>query len=64
MGMWLSIDDADRGNGGLVIVPGSGKMEVVCPERADAAKFFTTEHVAVPRGLREEPVGTVQPEPH
>jgi len=56
MGMWLAIDDADRGNGGMVIVPGSGGMDVVCPERADSKTFFTTEHVAVPEGLKEEPI--------
>jgi ectoine hydroxylase-related dioxygenase (phytanoyl-CoA dioxygenase family) len=56
IGMWLAVDDADRGNGGMVIVPGSGEMEIVCPEKADASKFFTTEHVPVPAGLHEEPV--------
>jgi ectoine hydroxylase-related dioxygenase (phytanoyl-CoA dioxygenase family) len=54
--MWLAIDDADPENGGMVIVRGSGNMEIVCPEKADASRFFTTEHVAVPAGLREEPV--------
>src|SRR5205823_12119717 len=29
---------------------------VVCPEKADANVFFTTEHVPVPKGLREKPV--------
>jgi hypothetical protein len=56
IGMWLAVDDADRGNGGLVVVPGSGQLDVVCPERADAEKFFTTEHVPVPAGLHEEPI--------
>ena len=56
IGMWLAVDDADRGNGGLVVVPGSGKMDVVCPETADASTFFTTEHVSVPKGLAEVPV--------
>jgi phytanoyl-CoA hydroxylase len=54
--MWLAVDDADRGNGGMIMVPGSGKMDVVCPEQADASKFFTTEHVPVPAGLQETPV--------
>jgi len=55
-GMWLAVDDADRGNGGLVVVPGSGKMDVVCPEAADSSTFFTTEHVSVPKGMAETPV--------
>jgi phytanoyl-CoA hydroxylase len=56
MGMWLAIDDADRDNGGLVIVPGSGNSDVVCPQKADSKTFFTTEHVPVPDGLKEEPI--------
>ena len=56
IGMWLAIDDADRGNGGMVVVPGSGKLEVACPEKADAKNFFTTEHVSVPKGLHEQPL--------
>ena len=53
---WLAVDDADAENGGMVVVPGSNNMEIVCPEQADPEKFFTTEHVSVPPGLHEEPV--------
>ena len=56
MAAWLAIDDADEGNGGMVVVPGTNRAEVVCPERADSTKFFTTDHVDVPEGLHEEPV--------
>lgn len=54
MAAWLSIDDADEANGGMVVVPGSNRMEIVCPEKADSARFFTTDHVDVPEGLHEE----------
>jgi ectoine hydroxylase-related dioxygenase (phytanoyl-CoA dioxygenase family) len=53
---WFAIDDADRENGGMVIVPGSGTLDVACPEKADSSRFFTTEHVPVPDGLCEKPV--------
>lgn len=53
MAAWVAIDRADRENGGMVVVPGSGGMEVVCPEKADSTKFFTTEHIPVPEGKRE-----------
>lgn len=53
---WLAIDDADEGNGGMVVVPGTNRAEVVCPDKADSTKFFTTDHVDVPEGLHEEPV--------
>ncbi len=53
---WFAIDDADEDNGGMVVVPGSNRMEIVCPEKADSSRFFTTEHVAVPAGLEEVPI--------
>lgn len=53
---WLAVDDADRENGGMVVVPGSHQMEIACPERADNALFFTGDYVAVPEGLEETPV--------
>ena len=55
MAAWIAIDDADRENGGMVVVPGSHNMEVVCPEKSDSKLFFTTEHVPVPDGLKEAP---------
>lgn len=52
--MWLAIDDADDGNGGMRVVPGTGALAVACPERSDRSQFFTSDHVAPPQGL--EPV--------
>jgi hypothetical protein len=56
MAAWLAIDDADEENGGMVCVPGTADMEVVCPERADANLFFSTEYVAPPDGRQPVPV--------
>ena len=53
---WVAIDDADRENGGMVVVPGSGDLDMVCPQETDKTKFFTNHHVPVPDGLRETPV--------
>ena len=50
---WLAIDDADADNGGMMVVPGTGDMEVVCPEKADNTIFFTSEFVAPPPGKQE-----------
>ena len=54
MAAWLAIDDADRDNGGMVVVPGSHQLDLVCPQKADSTRFFTTEHIPVPQGMREE----------
>jgi ectoine hydroxylase-related dioxygenase (phytanoyl-CoA dioxygenase family) len=56
MAAWLAVDDADSENGGLVCVPGSHNLKIACPEKADASRFFTNDHVPVPEGLREEPI--------
>lgn len=53
---WIAVDDADRENGGMVVVPGSGDLEIACPEPADKTRFFTDHHVAPPAHLREQPV--------
>jgi len=48
MAAWTAIDDADEGNGGMMCVPGTGEMDIVCPEKADPSKFFTAEYVHPP----------------
>jgi phytanoyl-CoA hydroxylase len=53
---WAAIDDADQDNGGLLVVPGSHKFGIICPEAADPARFFTTEHLDIPEGYSAVPV--------
>jgi phytanoyl-CoA hydroxylase len=55
MAAWAAIDPSDMGNGGMMLVPGSHHGELVCPEKADNSRFFTTEHVPVPEGMEEVP---------
>ena len=55
MAAWLSLDDADQENGGMFVVPGSHKIEVLCPHQADPALSFTVEEVDVPAGLAPIP---------
>ncbi|GAB3834055.1 phytanoyl-CoA dioxygenase family protein [Kribbella italica] len=50
---WIAIDDVDAENGGLAVVPGSHRTELVCPEPADLAESFTNAEVPVPDGLRK-----------
>jgi phytanoyl-CoA hydroxylase len=56
MAAWLAIDAADPENGGMMVVPGSHREAIVCPEPADASASFTTDFVPVPEGMRAEHV--------
>jgi len=53
---WVAVDPAVRENGGLVVVPGSNRGEVFCPERADPSVSFTSEFVNPPAGLSDIPL--------
>lgn len=53
---WVAIDDADRENGGMVVVPGTHNAEIACPQSSDKTRFFTDHHVPVPDGLAEQGV--------
>ncbi|HEY3563069.1 MAG TPA: phytanoyl-CoA dioxygenase family protein [Kribbella sp.] len=48
---WIAIDDVDSANGGLKVVPGSHRTELLCPEPADLTESFSTAQVAVPEGM-------------
>jgi phytanoyl-CoA hydroxylase len=47
---WVAIDDADEENGGMQCVPNTQSYPIQCPEHADSAESFTTEHVRPPEG--------------
>lgn len=53
---WLAVDPADQENGGLFIVPGSNRLDILCPHLADPTKYFTKEEVDIPEGLQPVPV--------
>ncbi|MBA3708029.1 MAG: phytanoyl-CoA dioxygenase family protein [Planctomycetes bacterium] len=53
---WIALDDADRGNGGMVAVPGSHRTDIACPEQADRSLSFSDHLVRTPEGMREEPI--------
>ncbi|MEV6110769.1 phytanoyl-CoA dioxygenase family protein [Streptomyces sp. NPDC051940] len=53
---WLALDDIDRENGGLEVVPGTHLMDLFCPEEADPGLSFAREYVPPPPGLTAVPV--------
>src|SRR5215217_4227308 len=54
MAAWVAVDDADAGNGCMMCVPQTATLDIACPEQADPALFFTTEHVEPPPGLEPQ----------
>ncbi len=48
---WIAIDDCDAENGGLLVVPGSHKIQLLCPEPADEDESFSTIQVPLPDGV-------------
>ncbi|GGW70784.1 phytanoyl-CoA dioxygenase family protein [Streptomyces caelestis] len=54
---WLACDMIDRENGGLEVVPGTHRMDLFCPQEADAGVSFAREYVPPPPGLAAVPVG-------
>ena len=53
---WIACDVIDRENGGLEVVPGTHRMDLFCPEEADAEVSFAREYVPPPPGLAAVPV--------
>ncbi|TPQ22757.1 phytanoyl-CoA dioxygenase family protein [Streptomyces sporangiiformans] len=53
---WIACDVIDRDNGGLEVVPGTHRMDLFCPEEADAGLSFAREYVPPPPGLATVPV--------
>lgn len=54
---WIAIDDVDVENGGLAVVPGTHKYELVCPEPAKIEESFTNAGIRLPDDM--PPVQTV-----
>lgn len=52
---WTAIDDVDPENGGLMVVPGTQTMDVLCPDQADLNHSFTTHLVNPPKGMKAVP---------
>lgn len=56
IGCWVAIDPADEENGGLVIVPNTGELEIQCPGQADTKLYAYSDEVAVPEGRTPIPM--------
>ena len=52
---WVAADDADGDNGGLRIIPGSHKNEILCHDQADMTKSFSPNQIVLPNDFDPEP---------
>jgi Protein involved in biosynthesis of mitomycin antibiotics/polyketide fumonisin len=52
---WVAVDDVDEENGGMMVVPGSHTLDIVCPQKSDPKISFTDAYVPVPDGLKPVP---------
>ena len=52
---WIAIDPAIRQNGGLLVAPGTHRMELQCPEQAEESKSFVNHLVPPPAGITPVP---------
>lgn len=51
---WVAIDDCDGENGGLKVLPGSHRYEIICPDEADPEESFTSTEITLPEGFTAE----------
>lgn len=56
IGCWIAIDPADEENGGLVVVPNTGNLEIQCPHEADRQIYVYADEVDIPEGTAPVPV--------
>ena len=49
---WIAVDDCNGENGGLIVLPGSHRIQILCPdEDADPEESFTDKTIRVPDGV-------------
>jgi phytanoyl-CoA hydroxylase len=56
MAAWSAIDQVDPDNGGLFVVPGSHRLPIQVPDKADPGESFTDVLVSPPEGMPAVPV--------
>jgi len=52
---WIAVDPAIRENGGLLVAPGTHRMNVQCPEPAEESQSFVNHLVPPPPGITPVP---------
>jgi phytanoyl-CoA hydroxylase len=58
---WTALDYVDRQNGGMLLVPGTNKGNLLCQESADLTQSFSTGVTRVPAGMKAVDVAMNDP---
>ena len=52
IGAWLAVDNATPENGGMVVVPQSHLLDIICPTPADLSRSFVSDRVTLPEAVK------------
>lgn len=52
LGTWTAIDRVDRENGCMMVVPGSHRGNILCPDKTDTKLSFTGTTTRIPKGMK------------
>jgi phytanoyl-CoA hydroxylase len=52
IGAWTAIDDTDRENGCMMLVPGTQHGNILCHEKGDSSVSFTPTMIRIPKGYK------------
>jgi ectoine hydroxylase-related dioxygenase (phytanoyl-CoA dioxygenase family) len=52
MAAWTAIDRVDRENGGMMLVPGTHRGNIICQKKGDTSVSFTPGFTPIPKGLK------------
>lgn len=52
MAAWTAIDRVDRENGGMMLVPGTHRGNILCQEKGDTSASFTPGFTPIPKGMK------------
>jgi phytanoyl-CoA hydroxylase len=51
---WMALDPCDEENGCLEVVPGTHRMDMLCPAVSDTTQSFTQDQVPIPPGFEKK----------
>ncbi|MBU8772067.1 phytanoyl-CoA dioxygenase family protein [Cytobacillus oceanisediminis] len=56
---WISLDEGNEKNGGMFVVPGTQRLEVIVPKNRESTDFLFDLHIEIPDGYQAIPINTM-----